>query len=143
MKRIDLISKAREYIDTPFHHQGRLKGVGVDCIGLIICTLKDLGVSTDDVIGYNSVPSSSVFLNSVNNQTTKVKLEDVKVGDLMTFSFGDEPQHIAFISEVNGDKIKIIHSFSWVKKVVEHDLDEVWVKRASSYHRINNIEFED
>jgi len=31
-----IIEKAREFIDTPYEHQGRLKGIGIDCCGLII-----------------------------------------------------------------------------------------------------------
>jgi len=31
-----IIEKAREFIDTPYEHQGRLKGIGIDCCGLIM-----------------------------------------------------------------------------------------------------------
>ena len=31
-----IIQTARQWLDTPYHHQARVKGVGVDCIGLVI-----------------------------------------------------------------------------------------------------------
>ena len=31
--RDDIVAAAREYLDTPFVHQGRVKGVGIDCAG--------------------------------------------------------------------------------------------------------------
>ncbi len=32
----DVVRTARTWLGTPYHHQGRLKGVGVDCAGLLI-----------------------------------------------------------------------------------------------------------
>ena len=32
-----LIEVARGYVGTPFHHAGRLPGVGLDCIGVPVC----------------------------------------------------------------------------------------------------------
>ena len=34
--RTDVVAAAREWLGTPFHHQARLRGVGVDCVGLVI-----------------------------------------------------------------------------------------------------------
>ena len=34
-KTSDIIEAARSWIGTPYHHQASLKGVGVDCVGLI------------------------------------------------------------------------------------------------------------
>ena len=35
LTRMDIVREAREWINTPFKHQGALKGVACDCIGLI------------------------------------------------------------------------------------------------------------
>ncbi len=43
MKREDFVRVARSYIGTPFHHQGRLPGVGLDCAGVIVCALAECG----------------------------------------------------------------------------------------------------
>lgn len=43
-----VIAAARGWLDTPFHHQGRLKGVGVDCIGLVVGVARELGVGIYD-----------------------------------------------------------------------------------------------
>src|SRR5581483_8673074 len=34
-ERLHAIAEAESFIGTPFHHQGRLKGVGVDCAYLL------------------------------------------------------------------------------------------------------------
>ena len=33
--RASLLTEARTWINTPYHHKGRVKGVGVDCGGLL------------------------------------------------------------------------------------------------------------
>ena len=38
----DVVREAKTWLGTPFHHQGRLKGVGVDCAGVIVCVAKEL-----------------------------------------------------------------------------------------------------
>ena len=52
----NIVDKSREYLNTPFHHQGRVKYHGVDCVGLIICTFRELGINIEDVQGYTNVP---------------------------------------------------------------------------------------
>lgn len=42
---------AIEYLDTPFHHQGRTKW-GIDCVGLIVCSARDCGIEVEDFTAY-------------------------------------------------------------------------------------------
>ena len=46
--RSQIIDKAREYIGTPFHLHARVKHIGIDCVGLIYCVLRDCGVAVKD-----------------------------------------------------------------------------------------------
>ena len=39
----NMIAAARACLGTPFHHQGRMPGVGLDCIGLVIVALARCG----------------------------------------------------------------------------------------------------
>lgn len=47
-----IVATAREYIGTPWVHCGRVKGVGIDCSGLIDCVLGELGVKTGAPTAY-------------------------------------------------------------------------------------------
>jgi cell wall-associated NlpC family hydrolase len=49
----EIVEKAREFLGTPWHHDARIKGVGIDCTGLLACTLAELGVPVQDQRGYN------------------------------------------------------------------------------------------
>ena len=33
----DVVAEARRWLGTPWRHQARLRGVGVDCGGLVVC----------------------------------------------------------------------------------------------------------
>ncbi len=40
----NIVDVAKTYIGTPFHHLGRIKDVGIDCVGIIICVAKELNI---------------------------------------------------------------------------------------------------
>jgi cell wall-associated NlpC family hydrolase len=132
-----LVEAARGMIGTPFKHQGRLPGVGVDCAGLVICALADAGVSIRDVKGYGRLPAHGVFMGVVDDHSDRIEQADIQVGDLMVFAFRAEPQHIAVVSCV--DPVRIIHAYSAIGRVVEHGMDETWQTRLRGCYRVRGI----
>ena len=56
MKRIEIVEEVRSWIGTPFQHQGRLKNVGCDCIGLVVAINKKFGISDYDNFSYERSP---------------------------------------------------------------------------------------
>lgn len=47
-----VVKMAREYLGTPFKHQGRLKGVGIDCIGVVMDIAHRRGLTDYDRTNY-------------------------------------------------------------------------------------------
>ena len=41
--RSDIVAAARTWIGTPYRHQASLKGVGCDCLGLLVGVWRELG----------------------------------------------------------------------------------------------------
>lgn len=41
----DVVTAARAWVGTPWQHQGRVCGIGVDCIGLVVCVLRSIGAA--------------------------------------------------------------------------------------------------
>lgn len=57
MRRADQIVRyARSCIDTPFHHQGRVPGVGIDCLGVVVGAARATGRFVRDRTSYGKVP---------------------------------------------------------------------------------------
>ncbi|WP_396189776.1 NlpC/P60 family protein [Flavobacterium sp.] len=140
--KLEIVEHARAYIGTPFKHQGRLKGVGVDCAGLCINVMKELDYEIIDVKAYDRVPNGNLFDKIVNANLKRKHFEDVEPGDFLTFNFDQDPQHIAVVSEVN--PLKIIHSYQKAGRVVEHYADNFWLSRiVATYEAKEDDNHED
>lgn len=122
---------ARSYIGTPFKHQGRLPGVGLDCAGVVVCALIESGKQVQDVLGYGRIPSKGLFQRMVDQQCDNINIDEIKDGDLMMFAFRTDSQHIAIY-----DNGMIIHAYSEVGKVVRNSLDDAWRERLRGCYRI-------
>ena len=136
--REDFVNIARSYIGTPYHHQGRVPGVGIDCGGVVVCAAKECGYIIDDMNDYACTPSHGSFVAAVKSRFIEISIDEIALGDLMIFSFGFEPQHIAIISAVT--PLTIVHTYTHVGKVVENHLDLIWRKRLRGCYRLKGIE---
>lgn len=135
--RADVISKAREYLDTPFHHQARVKGRGVDCLGLLICVGRDLGFLRADFDrqDYGHVPNSKIMRAGLAEQLDEIPVADLQPGDVMFLTFDGEPTHVAFKTDRG-----MLHAFSSARRVVEHSMDDLWLSRIRGAYRIRGLE---
>lgn len=132
--RQDIIDTARQYLDTPFHHQARVKGVGIDCAGLLICVARDLGLQHYDVQGYSSVPSGSDFVKHLDANLDPIQA--IEPGCVLLMTFAIDPQHVAIATSENS----IIHSYAIVRRCVEHDLDAKWRSSIRKIYRFRGID---
>jgi len=133
----DIVNKAREYLGTPFHHQGRLKGTGVDCIGLVSGVFKELNLVSYDNVTYSRFPSGNLLMSELRKVFDEVQYEEVREGDILVFWFNPRtksPQHIGIKSSRG-----IIHTWAGVGKVVEHSINERWIKRILAVFRLKGV----
>lgn len=137
MTRTKIITTARSYLGTPFHHQGRLKGVGVDCIGLIVCVLRDLGIEVNDSFDYNGHPDSEFLKHKLREHFNEIDPNAARDGDIFLFHIGRNPQHLAFVTKTYPHSI--IHTHQGVGKVVETHIGS-WCERISAAFQIPGIE---
>jgi len=138
----DITKFARECIDTPFRHQGRHIGVGMDCVAVAIHVAKRLEVDHSDVKGYSRIPSNGLIEKAFEEQTCITKVDglnlfdDLQEGDILLMRFTGEPQHVAIYSK---EFDTIIHGYQDVGKVCEHTLDSIWRKRILMVYRFNKV----
>lgn len=127
-----MVEAARGYLGTPFHHQGRARGVGVDCIGLLVGAARDAGLPVSDVIDYARDPDGRSLIVNLRAQLDEVRFDDAQPGDVLAFWFARPylPQHVAIKTERG-----MIHTYANVGRVVEHRLAGPWRKRAHSAWR--------
>ncbi len=128
----EIVAYARECVGTPFHHQGRVCGVGLDCAGVVCHVAERGGIPYDTIINYGRRPNSGQLESIANSQEKLEQVQgELKPGDILLIRFGKDPQHLAVYT---GNSI--IHAYETVKKCVEHGLDEQWKKRIVSVYRL-------
>lgn len=121
-----LIAQARTYMDAPFKHRGRSRK-GVDCAGLIICSLRDLGYQPFDLRVYGREPARDGLRQVVEkNLGAPVDMRTMMPGDVALCRFNKQPHHVALVGDHPAGGLSFIHSFGSVGKVVEHGIDEHW-----------------
>ena len=131
MERNRIVSTAREWLGTPFHHQGRVKGVGCDCAGLVVAVAKTLGLSSFDMMGYSRLPQGTL-LEAVCDREMR-RLADptrAQLGDVLLFRMDLAPQHLGIIGNYLHGGFSLIHAYAQARKVTEHALDATWTSRV-------------
>ena len=119
--RADIVTAARTWAETPFHHQARLKGVGVDCIGLVIGVARELGLVMPefDIAGYLRVPDGTTLMATARLHMTEISREAMQPGDVVVVSFDKDPQHFGILGDYRHGGLSIIHAAMPPGEVIE------------------------
>ena len=140
MTGADVITEARSWLGTRFHHQGRLKGVGVDCAGLVVGVAEALGLQVQDRTDYTRQPDGTMLQETCDEQLIRIPLEDIRPGDLLLMRFEQEPQHLGIVGDYEFGGLSLIHAYAQARRVVETRLDEVWLSRVVGAYRFSGVE---
>lgn len=128
MSAAEVIRHARECLGTPFHHQGRQSGVGVDCAGLIIHAFSEAGYRVTDDNRYSRSPQPGRMREVM--ERVCVPAEGWQPADILYFRIVNDPQHLALWT---GNSI--VHAYLTAGKVVEQGLDATWQRRLVARYR--------
>lgn len=125
-----IVLAARSYLGTPFRHQGRLKRVGVDCVGLLVGVARELGIWGDSIdhTAYRRREDGTILMEMLETHLVIKSLDDpLRPGDILAMRHS-VPQHVAIVSEAfpNGE-FQIIHALD--SGVVEHRLSTRWRRK--------------
>lgn len=145
----EVIAEARTWIGTRFHHQAAMKGVGVDCVGLITGTGAAFDWRPDPeqwkrFKGYARLPNPSRMLDALNLFLLPVwhgglmspAEESMQIADVLYMQWRDDlPTHLAFFAAFKG-RPTIIHAWSEAGEVVEHGYVDPWPARLHSVWRL-------
>lgn len=131
----DVVRMARTWLGTPYHHQGRVKRVGVDCGGLVIGVATELELSQFDINGYGGRPNGDSLVKVCQEQMTPITLEQLSPGDVLLFKFEAHAGHLGIYL---GDNT-LIHSYMPRRKVVEHTLDAWWWGQVAGQYRLPGV----
>lgn len=138
MTEFEFITAARSWLGVPFLHQGRNRH-GVDCIGLILCTLKEKGSLPEDLdlrADYGRRPTKELVTEL---QRRCVKIDTPQLGCLLSMKW---PQHgeVSHVAIYAGQTI--IHSAARLGYVTEQGFRGAYEKWTRGYYLIPGVSYE-
>ncbi len=134
--RAEILAAARGWVGTPFRHQGRLKGVGVDCVGLVAGVARDVGIAVRDRTDYGRVPDGRSLGQALGEQLIPLPATAARPGDVLLTRIRRDPQHVGIL----GEHGSLIHACAGAGRVIETRLDERWWPRVLAAFRFPDIE---
>jgi cell wall-associated NlpC family hydrolase len=109
----DVIAAAMGMIGTPFHHQGRVPGVGLDCAGVPISIAWALGLvpRTWNVADYGARPDGST-LQALCGQMMTPAPAPVPGGCVLVAWGNGPPQHLGVVVPMPDGTLGMVHAES-------------------------------
>ena len=125
-----VLAEARSWLGTPWHHQARVRGVGVDCGGLVIGAFKAAGILPADYDAgyYGRHPDIERLVGALSEYA--LEAQDIRPGDVLLFTIVGSPRHLAIATDRG-----MIHAWQGMKAVVEHGIDRRWRRRLYKIYR--------
>jgi cell wall-associated NlpC family hydrolase len=125
--RAQIVDEARTWIGTPWQHQGRLKGVASDCVGVVIMVPIACGLYPADlrIDGYPLSPDPALMIGILNQYTDRIDPATKRGGDVLLLRPHLVAQHVAIYTTDRGYPT-MIHAMDHKRGVKEHRLDERW-----------------
>jgi cell wall-associated NlpC family hydrolase len=119
--RLDVVACARSWLGTPFHHQARLRSVGVDCAGLVIGVARELGFVPEDfdVGGYGRLPDGKSLMECCCCHMEPVGADVMLPGDVLVVTYDQAPQHLGVLGDYRHGGLSLIHAASRAGRVIE------------------------
>lgn len=125
------IKLARTWLGTPYAHQGCVRGVGVDCVGLVRGIYIEMyGQEAPELINYSAdwgdTNSNETMLEAANKYLEPVPLNQVGAGHVVLMRW--KKHRMAKHSMVMTGPAKAIHAYSRAP-VTEIDLNRWWLDK--------------
>jgi cell wall-associated NlpC family hydrolase len=122
-KRWSIVNAVRSALGTPWVHQGRFAGRGLDCIGLALIAARAAGEITPaqeaTIPNYGVIPHKNVFYHFMQDNLAYTPEEDALVGDLVLMCWRSWPMHVGVL--VDGPQHTLVAPFDIVHAIVQTD----------------------
>jgi len=132
--RSNIVEVAKTYIGTPFHHLGRVKNIGIDCVGIILGVAEELNIVLivhPEFKRYGKASKQRPLLEYMNEQF--IKLERREVGSIAVSWYDIQtknPSHLGIVTPIG-----MIHTNGHLKITIEEQWSPKWTTRTVGYYK--------
>jgi hypothetical protein len=129
-------------------HQGRIKGLGIDCVGIPLCVAGDLGLKDKDGLAmngklyasYSPQPDGNHVHRMCQKHLVQKPVREMKPGDVISMKVESAPCHVGIVGE-DANGLTIIHAYSgMMNKTIEHSIDAKWRRRIAGCFAFPEVE---
>ncbi len=102
-QRADVVRAAKDWMGTPYHHQARVKGAGVDCAMFPLAVYQECGILPADFqppeysMQWHLHQSEEMYLNTIEPFVREIGERDPQPADFVIFKFGRAFSHGAIV----------------------------------------------
>ncbi|MFG6413796.1 NlpC/P60 family protein [Roseateles sp. DC23W] len=124
-----LQEEARRWIGTPYHHQGCVRGAGVDCLMLLVAVFKAPGVLPAE---FDPRPYAPQWHLHRSEETYLAGLDawlhplpegaPLQPGDVVVWRFGRTFSHAGLVVQ-QGDQLEVLHALAQAGEVTQDRFD--------------------
>lgn len=141
-KRVRIICEAFDWVGTPYHHQARVKKIGVDCAQLVAGVAENVFPKLKPI--NNPVYSTEWHMHNREEKMCeiiesfkckRIEVRDMVPGDILTFQFGRVQSHMGILVNDN----QFIHARLDVGKVVINQLSGVWLEKLGRAYKFPGL----
>ena len=135
-----IVSIAYSWLNTPYHNQARLKGIGVDCAQLVAGIYEELSGNSINTPVYSPEwhlhNKEEKMLNILESfGCEEVDLQEIGLGKIITFKFGRVQSHLGIMVSEE----EFIHARLDIGKVVKNQLSGDWKQRLGKCYKFPHI----
>jgi len=133
--RAQFVAECRKLLGARWQHQGRMEN-GVDCVGLLVVPALRLGILKvgDDKSDYQRNAQNDRLDCLLHYHCRRLPdWREARPADVLAIKYKEHLQHVMVVTQAHDPRwgFHIIHSFGSTEMgggVVEHRLDDVWLK---------------
>ncbi|HEX4499863.1 MAG TPA: NlpC/P60 family protein [Scandinavium sp.] len=140
--REQIVQLARSCLGTPFRHQGRVPGRGLDCVGLVIYLSNELQLSAAhyDFTAYPRFPSQQSVQAELTEHLARVTFDDAQHGDVVLVADdGNHSCHVGILARDAEGNDRLIHAAARARAVVEQHIDRALRRKMRAIFRFRMI----
>jgi len=93
--REKVVETAKEYLGTPWRHNQRTKGFGIDCVNLLGACADNVGFKIDFPKVYNPTPRYSSLHKTIERYFSIT--DSTEPGNILLFSVNGDNNHVGII----------------------------------------------
>lgn len=127
--KADIVARARAMIGTPWRHQGRSPGRGLDCVGLLVKVSHELGIADEDFVTYSRYTTGIEAIGFFAQRGIPIEIEAAGPGDAVVITDTMFPNHCGILAERDG-MLMIVHAHAGRRAVIEEQYTGPLVKQT-------------